>query len=164
MRTNPDIWKECIDCKGLCCRWEHVIISKKEIQRIAKFTRKKDFYFKRKGYLFLRKKPNGYCIFYNKKNHRCSIYKAKPFDCSLFPFDIVEIKGKYMWAVWMFCPIAKKIMKNKEKSKTFLKSLKIVEKNLKKHMTKQQLKKYANYIEPAKEKYKRWQILREMKF
>ncbi len=39
------------------------------------------------------------CVFWDSENEQCSIYEHRPFDCKLFPFDIHEIDGKYMWVI-----------------------------------------------------------------
>ena len=39
------------------------------------------------------------CYFWDSEKEHCSIYDVRPFDCKLFPFDIHEIDGKYMWVI-----------------------------------------------------------------
>ncbi|PBO84863.1 MAG: hypothetical protein COA77_07170 [Thaumarchaeota archaeon] len=39
------------------------------------------------------------CTFWDSEKECCSIYENRPFDCKLFPFDIHEIDGKYMWVI-----------------------------------------------------------------
>jgi len=39
------------------------------------------------------------CFFWDSQKECCSIYEHRPFDCRLFPFDIHEINGQFMWVV-----------------------------------------------------------------
>lgn len=35
----------------------------------------------------------------------CDIYEKRPVDCRFFPFDILQIKGKFVWIFWKIrCP------------------------------------------------------------
>lgn len=167
MRANPNRWKDCIPCKGKCCRWETVLLGKKEIETIKKHIKKGDFYLRKKSYNVLKQKKNGYCVFYDEKKHRCAIHKLKPFDCELFPFDIRRVskgnftkKGKLIWVVWTFCPVIKKMKKEGNKYKEFLKSIDKLESKILKRFTKEEVMKYSLFFEPEKERGKPWELLR----
>jgi Fe-S-cluster containining protein len=45
------------------------------------------------------KQNSNECYFWDSEKEQCSIYEHRPFDCKLFPFDIHEIDGKYMWVI-----------------------------------------------------------------
>ena len=49
----------------------------------------------------IKKKANSKeCVFWDSKTGGCSIYKSRPIDCKLYPFDLLEIHGKYHWIVY----------------------------------------------------------------
>jgi Fe-S-cluster containining protein len=52
----------------------------------------------------INKKPNSHtCIFW-EGGLGCSIYKQRPFDCRAYPFDILQIDGKFYWIVYSCNP------------------------------------------------------------
>ncbi|UCD20839.1 MAG: YkgJ family cysteine cluster protein [archaeon] len=163
MRVGKDIWKECIPCKGLCCKWETVLLTQGEIDRIAKKVGKKDFYKKKKKYWVLKQDKDGLCIFYNRKRHRCNIHKVRPFDCEVFPFDIEYYKGRLIWFLWTFCPVVKKQKLSKKKFDLFLNNIELFESKILKEFTEKELIKYSTFYDPNLEEGKTWKIIRDVK-
>lgn len=54
---------------------------------------------------FIKKQNNSNrCVFWNSDSCRCSIYENRPFDCRAYPFDILEVDGKYHWIVYSCNP------------------------------------------------------------
>jgi Fe-S-cluster containining protein len=86
---NFDFLKTCKSCQNWCCKNENPFASSKELAKlkIDKITTKKD----------------GTCQFLGPSG-KCSEYKKRPFECRIFPFDIIEIKGKLYWVLWKNCP------------------------------------------------------------
>lgn len=126
-------------CQGSsnCCvsrgSYGFVYLSKKDINRLAKFTNMKDDNFvnlycdKTDGFTHLKEeKSNRDCLFLKEK--KCSVYKARPTQCRTWPFWSENMKAK-TWNkdIAKFCP---GIGKGKIINKTEIdKSIKLDKKN-----------------------------------
>jgi uncharacterized protein len=86
----------CLKCPGYCCSYPLIVLTKKDVQRLAdhfglgfraakaKFTKEQDG----EKYTMRRKKDEhfgGICRFFDTENRRCSVYKARPAICREFP-------------------------------------------------------------------------------
>lgn len=135
-----DLWKECLNCKDKCCKWNisnPIFVTPEEKKRFPEIN----------------KHP---CIFFNKKE-LCDINSTKPVDCKLFPFDVMEINGNFFWMVWQVnCPVSN----NKDKFEEYLK--KHEQESVPK--LKKYIKEYSDFRnEEFLRKYK-YKILRRVKF
>jgi Fe-S-cluster containining protein len=73
---------------------------KKIKETIGKDTFVETVMFNKIPTLIIKKKYNSdECTFWDSQKECCSIYENRPFDCKLFPFDIHEIEGQYMWII-----------------------------------------------------------------
>ena len=81
-----------IDCRqcGECCRGAEANVSRRDIQRLARFLRLKPSEFTRKYTMkgegddtILLRNDNTGCVFL--KNKQCSVYEARPMTCRGFP-------------------------------------------------------------------------------
>ncbi|MEO1695421.1 MAG: YkgJ family cysteine cluster protein, partial [Pseudomonadota bacterium] len=87
---------DCTQCPGYCCSYPVIELTKKDVERIAKYfemdvdkaTRK--FTRADHGYdrIMRRKEDDIYgriCQFFDAEARNCSIYKARPKTCRTFP-------------------------------------------------------------------------------
>ncbi len=83
----------CSNC-GVCCTDTEMLLSKKDMERLANRGFKADFFAKidNEGYVQL-KNNGGYCVFYDPKNHRCNVYIDRPAGCRVYPVILDEEKG-----------------------------------------------------------------------
>ena len=83
----------CSNC-GVCCTETEMLLSEKDINRIAKQGFSKRFFLKinKEGYAQL-KNREGHCVFYNSEKQRCSIYANRPLGCRVYPVILDEEKG-----------------------------------------------------------------------
>lgn len=87
---------DCANCPGYCCSYPVIVLTKRDVARIAKhlniefddaertYTRK-DHGYKR---IMKRKDDEHYgriCHFFDSEARRCGIYKARPAICRQFP-------------------------------------------------------------------------------
>ncbi|MCL2135152.1 MAG: YkgJ family cysteine cluster protein [Candidatus Bathyarchaeota archaeon] len=81
-------------CCGVCCTETEMLLSKEDIQRIAKKGFNKKYFIKidKYGYAQLRNR-NGYCVFYDLDARLCSIYSDRPFGCRVYPVILDEDVG-----------------------------------------------------------------------
>ena len=103
--TNAKISYDCSECPGYCCSYPRIVVTKKDIQRLAKhfgltneaakiaFTRQYEF---TEGHpdehvkeQILRHRPDDIykstCQFLDPDLRRCTIYEARPSVCREFP-------------------------------------------------------------------------------
>jgi len=100
-------WRElCDSCtSNSCCKgFEGANLMQTEFEKIKKNTKSSNFtktvLFNGIPTLVIKKKPDSNeCLFWDSEQECCSIYENRPFDCKLFPFDIHEINGEYMWVI-----------------------------------------------------------------
>ena len=83
----------CSNC-GVCCTETEMLLSEKDIERLANLGFKKSFFAKtnREGYIKLRNRE-GYCVFYDPKERQCSIYINRPAGCRVYPVIVDDEKG-----------------------------------------------------------------------
>lgn len=89
---------DCLKCPGYCCSYPVIVLTKKDVQRLAehfgssfdtvqeKFTRS-DHGYKR---IMRRKKDQHFgriCQFFDTEERRCTIYEARPAICREFPAE-----------------------------------------------------------------------------
>ncbi len=106
---------QCTLC-GICCKGQGgIIVTKKEIDRIAKFLGLDNKEFEEK---FLEKedsnkysikiKEDGYCIFFDK-DRRCTIHPVKPNICIAWPFFKGNLEDENSFEMAKeYCPGIKK--------------------------------------------------------
>jgi Fe-S-cluster containining protein len=103
----------CTKCK-LCCgdtrtRTRHILLLKKEAERISKITSKpvKAFARRIKGhdsYVYeMRKTGEGKCPFLDE--NACGIYRSRPLICRYYPFRLRTLRnGKHVFSFTIECP------------------------------------------------------------
>lgn len=117
---------DCDDCPGYCCAYPVIVLTKRDVQRLAKaldvefeqaetrYTRK-DHGYKR---IMRRQDDEHYgriCMLFDTDERRCTIYKARPAICRQFPgskncgyFDFLQFERKgqeddeYISTTWHF--------------------------------------------------------------
>lgn len=88
----------CLKCPGFCCSYPVIAITKRDVERLAKFhevdfeTARKRFTKSAHGHKYLlRRKKDQYfgkiCRFFDTKERRCTIYKGRPGVCRSYPGD-----------------------------------------------------------------------------
>jgi len=104
---------QCIKC-GICCgntkeKDRHVLLLKREVEKIAKTTGRRIFKFAVKienkaPYSYeMKKRENGKCVFL--QNDRCTIYSLRPLICRFYPFELkVMHNRKYTFLHTKECP------------------------------------------------------------
>ncbi len=104
--VNTTWGKLCDSCtSNSCCKgFAGANVMQTEYEKIKKNIRNINFTktisFNGVPTLVIKKKENSNeCLFWDSEKERCSIYENRPFDCRLFPFDIHEIDGRYMWVI-----------------------------------------------------------------
>ena len=104
--ANTTWEKLCDSCtsKSCCKGFVGANIMQTEFERIKRNTGRINFtktvLFNDVPTLVIKKKENSNeCLFWDSEKECCSIYENRPFDCKLFPFDIHEVDGKYMWVI-----------------------------------------------------------------
>ena len=107
---QADFWFSfCEKCGGRCCRLPcKALLLPKDIERIAKFTFREDFYTKWRNLYTLRQR-RGRCIFHDVSTGLCSIYQARPLDCKTYPltYRIDELTKEVTWHLDRSCPAAR---------------------------------------------------------
>ena len=117
---------ECGDCPGYCCAYPVIVLTKRDVQRLAKsldvefeqaettYTRK-DHGYKR----IMRRKDDEHfgriCMFFDTDKRRCTVYKGRPAICRQFPgtkncgyYDFLKFERKgqeddeYISTTWHF--------------------------------------------------------------
>ncbi len=89
---------DCMKCPGYCCSYPAVIVTKRDLERLARHFGLTAAIAERKycksgyGYkrIMRRKKDQHFgkiCQFFDTKSRRCTIYKARPSGCREFPGD-----------------------------------------------------------------------------
>ena len=87
---------KCLNCPGYCCSYPIIALTKRDIERLAKYfgvaftTAKKRFTREGHGHKYLmRRKGDKHfgriCQFFDRKERRCTIYKARPAACRDYP-------------------------------------------------------------------------------
>lgn len=86
-----NLWEECLSCKANCCKLDvahPLFVTQEEIECIKIFHPEKFESFN--------KSCPCSCL---SENGLCDIQENKPVDCRLFPFDVIEDNGKFLWIV-----------------------------------------------------------------
>ena len=103
--TNAKVNYDCSKCPGYCCSYPRILVTKKDINRLAKyfgvtpamakesFTREYEFTEGEAGEhvkeQILRHRTddiyNSTCQFLDEEHRRCTIYEARPTVCREFP-------------------------------------------------------------------------------
>jgi Fe-S-cluster containining protein len=95
--NHPKVRFECLNC-ALCCgdtktRVRHILLLKKEAERISKATSKTIIEFAEKierhsPYVYEMRKTaqNGKCVFLSDR--RCTVYELRPVICRFYPFEL----------------------------------------------------------------------------
>ena len=101
--TWENLCDSCVS-KSCCKSFIGANLLPKEFEKIKNATGDNDFtktvMFNKIPTLVIKNKKNiDECKFWDSRNQCCSIYEHRPFDCKLFPFDIHEIDGQYMWVI-----------------------------------------------------------------
>jgi Fe-S-cluster containining protein len=92
MRKNYN----CLKCPGYCCSYPAVVVSKRDLERLAKYfgmtpeAVEKKYIKSGHGYkrIMRRKKDKHFgriCQFFDIEARRCGIYKARPTVCREYP-------------------------------------------------------------------------------
>ncbi|MCX8150788.1 MAG: YkgJ family cysteine cluster protein [Candidatus Bathyarchaeota archaeon] len=104
---------KCDNC-GICCgdteqKTRHILLTAKDAQRIAQYTRQPILKF---AYSVKGKSPYVYemnknavtkkCVFH--KNNQCSIYVHRPLICKFYPFQLTTDNEKYTFKITSECP------------------------------------------------------------
>jgi Fe-S-cluster containining protein len=101
--SYPKVRFECLKC-ALCCgdtkaRARHILLLKKEVERISEATSKTLIEFAEKieghsPYVYEMRKTsqNGKCVFL--KDSRCTIYQLRPVICRFYPFELKVTKDE----------------------------------------------------------------------
>ncbi len=96
MSKSP-VFYNCLRCPAYCCSYPRVIVSEKDLARLAKHfgvteEEAREKYTKRgeeKGERVLRHKKDEHfgsvCRLLNRKTRNCMVYKARPAICREFP-------------------------------------------------------------------------------
>lgn len=105
---------QCSNC-GICCgdaekKVRHILLTKKDAERIAAFTKQAVSHFasqtgNKAPYVYeMRKRPeNGKCLFH-QKNH-CAIYAHRPLTCRFYPFELSAAENiRHQFTVTRECP------------------------------------------------------------
>ena len=104
---------KCTKC-AICCsdteiRVRHILLLKKEAQRISKITSNpiEEFAVRIKGrdpYAYeMKKTKQGKCTFLQEKD--CSVYLSRPLICKFYPFQLRKTRnGKYGFFATEECP------------------------------------------------------------
>lgn len=104
---TDNTWKSlCDSCstKSCCKSFSGANLLPSEFIKIKAKTGQKEFantvtYNNIPTQVIKKKQNSDECIFWDSEKECCTIYENRPFDCKLFPFDIHEINGKYMWVI-----------------------------------------------------------------
>ncbi len=89
---------DCMKCPGYCCSYPAVIVTKRDLERLARHfqlePREAERKFCKSGYgykrIMRRKKDQHFgkiCRFFDTKARCCTIYEARPSGCREFPGD-----------------------------------------------------------------------------
>ncbi|MBU3657216.1 MAG: YkgJ family cysteine cluster protein [Rhodocyclaceae bacterium] len=103
--TKAKVSYDCSKCPGYCCTYPRIVVSKKDINRLAKYfgvtpAEAKASYTRE--YVFTEGEPDEHvreqilrhrtddiyktaCQFLDKEHRRCTIYEARPDVCREFP-------------------------------------------------------------------------------
>jgi len=141
-----NLWQNCLSCKDKCCKWSvacPLFVTSQEMSKIEEGNTIEDFN---------KKYP---CAFFDK-NELCAIHNVRPVDCRFFPFDVMNISGKFFWVIWdVNCLILKQ--------KNFEPYLEQFETELIPNF-QENLENYSKFrLEEFIHKYK-FQVIREIKF
>ena len=98
----------CGSCKhqNCCTNSQEPILFEVDLNKIASIGKNTPDFLQtisvgRRNVQAIKKKQNSSeCIFWDKSTSSCSIYEQRPFDCKAYPFDILQIDGKYHWIVY----------------------------------------------------------------
>ncbi len=101
---------DCTKCPGYCCTYEWILVTKRDITRLAKhfdlayevaerrFTR----YVKDYGHRVLRHREDSICKsvcrFFDQEARRCTVYQSRPALCRSYPEE--EHCGFYDFLAW----------------------------------------------------------------
>ncbi|MFM8393933.1 MAG: YkgJ family cysteine cluster protein [Acidobacteriota bacterium] len=101
---------DCTKCPGYCCTYEWILVTKRDITRLAKhfdltyevaerrFTR----YVKEYGHRVLRHREDSIyksvCRFFDQDERRCTVYQSRPTLCRSYPEE--EHCGFYDFLAW----------------------------------------------------------------
>lgn len=80
----------CKRCGNCCTKTTNIVVKQRDIENIAKATRKTknevlEKYIKEEDGKFYFKNDRP-CVFWEEKRHKCTIYNNKPMICGMFPF------------------------------------------------------------------------------
>jgi uncharacterized protein len=86
----------CAKCPGFCCSYPVIVITKRDLERLAKYFRlspeeaEKRFTKSAHGYkrIMRRKRDTHFpmiCQFFDTERRRCTIYEARPAACRAYP-------------------------------------------------------------------------------
>lgn len=109
MINFSSLCNSCIQ-KGCCTNSSEPLVFDNELKTLSAALPNKGNFLKKisirgKDATVIKKKENSpSCIFWDEDKHNCSIYDNRPFDCRAYPFDILEINGKYHWIVYSCNP------------------------------------------------------------
>ena len=100
--------KLCGSCphQNCCTNSQEPILFQSDLKRLNFIGKNNDDYLqtiniKGTNVKAIRKKQDSSeCIFWDNQSSKCSIYDSRPFDCKAYPFDILQIDGKYHWIVY----------------------------------------------------------------
>ena len=95
-KENPKQKYDCLNCPGYCCSYPVIVLSKRDVTRLAKGQgisfeeAEKKFTRKNHGYKrIMKRKPDAHfgriCHFFHLEERRCTIYKTRPAICREFP-------------------------------------------------------------------------------
>ncbi|MCK9596012.1 YkgJ family cysteine cluster protein [Candidatus Pacearchaeota archaeon] len=101
-------------------------------------------------------KEGNSCIFLDSAG-KCTVYDDRPFECRIFPFDIQEIDGKFLWVIWTNCPASSKV--------DCAKMIDYFENTFSKKWPKEYITEYVNYHklnQPIKYSKNTFKIIREV--
>jgi Fe-S-cluster containining protein len=87
---------DCMKCPGYCCSYPVIVITKRDLDRIARHfglaaeDAEREFCRSDHGYKrIMRRKPDDYygriCQFFDTDQRRCTIYEARPSACRAYP-------------------------------------------------------------------------------
>jgi Fe-S-cluster containining protein len=108
--TTPAAAYDCAKCPGYCCTYEWILVTKRDITRLAKrfelsyevaerrFTR----FVKEYGHRVLRHREDtiykSVCRFFDREERRCTVYEHRPTLCRTYPEE--DHCGFYDFLAW----------------------------------------------------------------